>query len=171
MDGDEYFVSWDERLIPEKLEKPFPCPDKTIGANIKDEITVQDLIREFTASEHLVGRINNLFIDWAKLAGASSSECRQLAKLFNQSVDTAKHGGKVEISKHLTVNYDNLFLIYLLLVGSRQRGRRTTAPWKNDRANEKAAFQGNCGYDDKIQRTKQHAHANRSESYILFYKR
>lgn len=105
LDGDEYFVSWDERLIPEKLEKPFPCPDKTIGANIKDEITVQDLIREFTASEHLVGRINNLFIDWAKLAGASSSECRQLAKLFNQSVDTAKHGGKVEISKHLTVNY------------------------------------------------------------------
>lgn len=101
LDGDEYFVCWDERMIPEAEGRPLPSPDKTIGANTKEDVTLQDLIREFSETDHMIGRINNLFMKWADLKGANSQECRDLAKMFNQSVDQAKHGGKVDISQHL----------------------------------------------------------------------
>lgn len=100
LDGDEYFVCWDEKLIPKRTMDPHPAP---IKAKIEQrEITLDDLVMEFSHNDHLVGQINNLFMKWADLNGALSEECQQLAIMFNQSVDQAKHGtGNVEVSDHL----------------------------------------------------------------------
>jgi hypothetical protein len=81
---------------------PHPAP---IKAKVeKKDITLDDLIMEFSHNDHLVGQINNLFMKWADLNGALSEECQQLALMFNQSVDQAKHGtGNVAVSDHLRV--------------------------------------------------------------------
>ena len=96
-------MCWDEDLIPLATMDPHPPPTKSIIKN-DVEITLDDLVKEFSHVDHLVGQINNLFMKWADLKGALSDECQQLAIMFNQSVDQAKHGGSVDVSDHLRVS-------------------------------------------------------------------
>ena len=93
--------------------EPHPVPNK--AKTQKKEITLDDLILEFSHNDHLVGQINNLFMKWADLNGALSEECQQLAIMFNQSVDQAKHGtGNVEVSDHLRVKINSPFVKIIL---------------------------------------------------------
>ena len=104
LDGDEYFVCWDQKLIPPKEHKPMKQTVNESKSNQKEDIKINDLIEEFSHSDSQMGRINNLYMKWADLKGANCSECRQLAEQFATSVDQAKHGGGARITQYLTVN-------------------------------------------------------------------
>lgn len=76
LDGDEYFVCWDQTLIPTRENKPMKEPVKDAKSNKQDEIKLNHLITEFAESDSQMGRINNLYMRWADLNGADCRECR-----------------------------------------------------------------------------------------------
>lgn len=57
-------------------------------------ITHQDRLEYFARySSVSLGRVKNLYLDWAKLKGPMSPECQQLNRLFSQCVD----GNRIKI--------------------------------------------------------------------------
>lgn len=100
LDGDEFFVSWDQRLVPTVTEKPMD-PIVRAVCHEKHDITKEDLIDRFCKSESHIGLVNKIYNGWAEEVGAGSPECRKLAKVFSEAVDQAKHGGKVNIPSRL----------------------------------------------------------------------
>ena len=100
LDGDKYFVCWDEELVPED-EVP-PCQYPAAKPKRKDNITRADCVRYFSRySNATVGKLDHLFECWADAKGVDSSECEAIAALFSRAIDAAKTGEKVKISKHL----------------------------------------------------------------------
>jgi hypothetical protein len=80
-------VCWDRDLIPDKLSQPAQYPGgkelQTFRA-ITDDDRLEYFARYNNAS---LGRVKNLFLDWARLGGPMSAECQQLNRLFSQCVD------------------------------------------------------------------------------------
>lgn len=80
-------MCWDADLIPNTLSQPAHYPGG------KEPI----MFRPITDDERLVyfagytnaslGRVKNLFLDWARLKGPMSAECQQLNRLFSMCVD------------------------------------------------------------------------------------
>ena len=88
---------------------------------------------------------------WADLNGALSEECQQLAIMFNQSVDQAKHGtGNVEVSDHLRVKNSSIIRISEHLVMPRQRTRNCEDSISNGCRNKETAIQSNVGISTAI---------------------
>ena len=82
-DGDEYFVCWDQNLVPKKEQAPMKPPDKSAKANKKEKVELANLIREFAESDSLMGRVNNLYMRWADVkADINCNECRSKFKLY-----------------------------------------------------------------------------------------
>ena len=102
LDGDEYFVCWDEQLIPRKLREPYNYPPvenrNTVAAT--REMMISYLSKQ-NQSSSMMGKINNQFQYFAGLKGVNCTECEQLGKLFSRSVDQTKTGDIVKIPKHL----------------------------------------------------------------------
>lgn len=61
LDGDEYFVTWDKRLIPQKEAKPLPPTEKIIRDDDRvppDGITVDLIIEQFAKCDPKMGLID-----------------------------------------------------------------------------------------------------------------
>ena len=102
LDGDKYFVCWDEQLIPRKLREPYSYPsveNRNIVTATR-ETTISYLSKQNQPSS-MMGKINNNFQYFAALKGVDCTECEQLGKLFSRSVDQTKTGDLVKIPKHL----------------------------------------------------------------------
>ncbi|KAF4628609.1 hypothetical protein G7Y89_g9545 [Cudoniella acicularis] len=93
LDGDKFFVCWDRDLIPEKLSQPahYPGGKEPVTFNaITDDDRLVYFAKYTNAS---LGRVKNLFLDWARINGPMSEQCQQLNRLFSTCVD----GNRIKI--------------------------------------------------------------------------
>ncbi|XP_045213518.2 uncharacterized protein LOC123564206 [Mercenaria mercenaria] len=102
LDGDRYFVTWDEQLIPGSVRPPYDYP----GTNTKPEgtITEEKIIAYFARqneTQKLVGRVDKYYNRWANIKGPTSTECERLGQLFSKVIDSSKTGEAVEIPRGL----------------------------------------------------------------------
>jgi hypothetical protein len=96
LDGDQYFVSWDQALIPRQVVPPYSYPsskEKSLPV-----VTQNDIIDSFCRyNVSLVGKIDFAFNYWADRKGMASIECEQLNTLFSRAIDSAKTGENVRL--------------------------------------------------------------------------
>ena len=117
LSGNKLFVSWDDKLIPNKITSPCPYPPKRTPASLKAatflpccELLKTKLspdwraregrqeIREYFASfkEDLREKIDTTYMKYAAASGPSSKECRKLSKMFYQATDLTQDRVAVE---------------------------------------------------------------------------
>lgn len=95
LDGDEYFVCWDERLHSIKNQIPMDFP-KAKKKRLESDITVPDIV-EFIANYiqndnlGIIANTHLVFADYER-DGIFSSSCLQLAKMHSDAVDFPKTG-------------------------------------------------------------------------------
>jgi len=90
-------VTWDAEIIPRVVSQPAAYP------GVKEPITFHqvtdddraDFFARYTNAS--LGRVKNLYLKWARLKGALSSECQQLNRLFSQCVD----GNRIKVPPFL----------------------------------------------------------------------
>ena len=101
LDGDEYFVSWNPRLIPpithDAMEYGALPEAKQNDINIEK---VKDYFITYMESENL-GTIANLHLMHSDLNGIFSEEALELAELHSEAVDYAKTGKPVKVPYRL----------------------------------------------------------------------
>ncbi|XP_061186848.1 uncharacterized protein LOC133194972 [Saccostrea echinata] len=104
LDGDEYFVCWDERLYTFENENPmdFPKAEKTklvSDVRLKD---IVDFLANYIKNDNL-GIIANAHLALAdsEEEGVFSSHCLELAKLHSEAVDFPKTGKCPRIGKDI----------------------------------------------------------------------
>ncbi len=99
LDGDCYFVSWDEDLIPSKVVPPYDYP--AAPSPPLDNIGRKEMIHNFCVyNPFLVGKIHKLFNYYADRKGVACSECKTLSALFARAIDAAKTGENVKVQGH-----------------------------------------------------------------------
>ncbi|KAI1821308.1 RNA dependent RNA polymerase-domain-containing protein [Xylaria intraflava] len=97
LDGDTFFVCWDEDLMPSKMAEPAEYPGAREPVSFKG-ITDDDRLQFFAQySSASLGRVKNLYLDWAKVKGPMAPECQQLNRLFSQCVD----GNRIKVPPNL----------------------------------------------------------------------
>lgn len=97
LDGDEYFISWNQHLIP-----PHTCnPMEYLKAQeINEKIVNVDKVKEYFIrymESGDLGTIANLHLIHADLKGIFSDEALILARLHSDAVDYAKTGKPVKV--------------------------------------------------------------------------
>ena len=100
LDGDQYFVCWDEGLIAPRVEKPYSYPSEDVHET-SAKITTEILIDYFACQRNNMGKIDSYYKYWANKEGAGCPKCQTLGQLFSRSVDATKTGDVVSISPHL----------------------------------------------------------------------
>ncbi|XP_057317089.1 uncharacterized protein LOC130662285 [Hydractinia symbiolongicarpus] len=93
LDGDKFFVCWDERLIPARTARSHDY----IGAPNKKEghVTYEKLIKYFSIQNEamkVTSLLANLYDYWVDLKGAGSEECERIGVLFGRAIDATKSG-------------------------------------------------------------------------------
>ena len=106
LDGDLYFVSWDESLIPPQVDEPMDY--KGLPAKVKtNPITCEDLKKFmiFFIRNDQLGAIANTHVAFADQleAGVRDPACMALAKLFSLAVDFPKTGYVARIPKEVRI--------------------------------------------------------------------
>ena len=80
-------MTWDKDIIPSTISQAAEYP------GVKEPITFKPISGDDRAeyfakyTNASLGRVKNLYLKWARLKGAMSSECQQLNRLFSQCVD------------------------------------------------------------------------------------
>lgn len=104
LDGDVYFASWDESLIPSEEYKPMDYAAKPL-IQLDRNVTIEDMQEHF--ANHIVndtlGIIDNSHLAFADQEPdmARSHKCLQLAELHATAVDFSKTGVAAEIPLEL----------------------------------------------------------------------
>lgn len=91
------FVCWDPDLIPSKLSRPaqYPGAREPLRFNpITDDDRLVYFARYTNAS---LGRVKNLYLDWARARGPMAEQCQELNRLFSQCVD----GNRIKVPPKL----------------------------------------------------------------------
>jgi len=129
LDGDLYFVIWDQNLIPNyqappiefialhkqsnyvdsNEEEPEPFMNEVKNLDDDDELVADmDLAKRVKPFVNFIrydqlGRVANLHLAWADFSkdGVFSQECESLAKLHSIAADFPKSGKRVVIPSHL----------------------------------------------------------------------
>lgn len=100
LDGDQYFVSWDDGLAVLHTAEPYEYPSVD-AMESSTEITRSMLIDYFAGHRNSMGKIDTCYKYWADRKGAGCNECVELGKLFSRSVDASKTGDHVSIPDRL----------------------------------------------------------------------
>ncbi|PFX23271.1 uncharacterized protein LOC111333194 [Stylophora pistillata] len=101
LDGDKFFVCWDEELVPKKETEPSQYPAAKPAK--RTNLTHDDFLKYFAKySNAVVSKLDNLFDRWADSKGISSAECQIVARLFSRAIDAAKTGERVKITEHIS---------------------------------------------------------------------
>jgi hypothetical protein len=90
-------VCWDPDLVPTILSEPAQYPgakEPVKFAEINDNDRLEYFARYTNAS---LGRVKNLYLDWARLKGPMSAECQELNRLFSTCVD----GNRIKVPSTL----------------------------------------------------------------------
>ncbi|KAJ2897737.1 hypothetical protein MKZ38_004413 [Zalerion maritima] len=97
LDGDTFFVSWDTDIIPSLLSQPAHYPGAREPIKFK-LITDDDRLVYFAKYNNVsLGKVKNLYLDWARVKGPMSPECQELNRLFSQCVD----GNQIKVPQKL----------------------------------------------------------------------
>ncbi|KAF4959413.1 hypothetical protein FSARC_10738 [Fusarium sarcochroum] len=97
LDGDQFFVCWDQDLIPSTISTPALYPggrEPLLFRPITDDDRLVYFARYTNAS---LGQVKNLYLDWARATGPMSAQCQELNRLFSQCVD----GNRIKIPDKL----------------------------------------------------------------------
>ena len=94
LDGDMYFISWDQNLIPESVEDPMLY---SIPKPPNQEVRIEDIISFFVnyTNNDVLGRIDNshlAFADQDSKEFALNPNCKKLTLIHATAVDYAKNG-------------------------------------------------------------------------------
>ena len=108
LSGNKLFVSWDDKLIPNKIASPCAYPLNSTPGGLKAAVFLpccvlfktklspdwraregRQEIREYFASfkDDLTVKIDTTYMKYAAAFGPSSKECRELSKMFYQATD------------------------------------------------------------------------------------
>ncbi|GAN07814.1 RNA-dependent RNA polymerase 1 [Mucor ambiguus] len=105
LDGDDYTVYWDPRLIPSGNYEAMdytPAPPKLV-----DEVKIKDIIKFFVnyISNDNLGQIANAHLATADQSpiGARDGRCIRLAQLHSEAVDFPKSGKPAKLTSDLRV--------------------------------------------------------------------
>ena len=91
------FVCWDPDLIPSKVAQAANYQGAKEPITF-EKITYDDRLKYFAGYTNAsLGRVKNLFMDWARSKGPMSSECQELNHLFSRCVD----GNRIKVPRHL----------------------------------------------------------------------
>ncbi|PUZ77534.1 hypothetical protein GQ55_1G380000 [Panicum hallii var. hallii] len=106
LDGDIYFVSWDQSLIPCRMRDPMdytPAPAETLDHDVTIE-EIEEYFTNYIVNESLgiIANAHVVFADKERLK-AESLPCIELAKLFSVAVDFPKTGVPALIPPELRV--------------------------------------------------------------------
>lgn len=106
LDGDIYFVSWDQSLIPARQVSPMEYAAAP-AENLDHDVTIEEIHEYFTNyivndSLGIIANAHTVFADKEPLK-AESEPCLELAKLFSIAVDFPKTGIPAEIPPQLYV--------------------------------------------------------------------
>uniref|UniRef100_A0A0G4FYX3 Uncharacterized protein n=1 Tax=Chromera velia CCMP2878 TaxID=1169474 RepID=A0A0G4FYX3_9ALVE len=99
LDGDQFFVCWDPRLIPPRVSPAYTYPSADVQPLVGG-VTLQALADYFgrqNETRRTVGLIDTLFCRWRDEKGPGSMECEYLGKLFSRAIDAAKTGETVRV--------------------------------------------------------------------------
>lgn len=91
------FVCWDPDLIPSTISTPALYPggrDPITFRSITDDDRLVYFAKYNNAS---LGKVKNLYLDWARATGPMSAQCQELNRLFSQCVD----GNRIRIPEKL----------------------------------------------------------------------
>ncbi|KAI3914603.1 hypothetical protein MKW92_017863 [Papaver armeniacum] len=106
LDGDVYFVCWDQELIPLRQVEPMDY-DASPAIELDHDVQIEEVEEYFANymindSLGVIANTHTAFADKEQLK-AESKECIELAKLFSIAVDFPKTGVPAEIPSHLRV--------------------------------------------------------------------
>ncbi|KAJ4386854.1 hypothetical protein N0V93_009752 [Gnomoniopsis smithogilvyi] len=105
LDGDDFFVLWDERLLPKQWNYPpmHHDADSSAANDLPHDISINDMCAFF--AQHMkndsVGLVATAHVAWADKLGPQSEKCIQLAKLHSMAVDYIKAGKPASMHKSL----------------------------------------------------------------------
>ena len=102
LDGDKFFITWDQRLVPPKTRQSHDYTPADIPE--EGEVTLEKMIHYFSIqneAKKTTGVLANLYESWADLKGPCCNECEQIGKLFGRAIDATKTGEKIIIPKWL----------------------------------------------------------------------
>ncbi|KAK3121279.1 hypothetical protein QOZ80_8BG0650010 [Eleusine coracana subsp. coracana] len=106
LDGDVYFVTWDENLIPpgKRSCDPMdysPAEAKLLQRNVQQHDIIDFFLKNMTSDN--IGRISNAHVVHADISkkGAKDEKCLQLAELAATAVDSHKTGKNVTMPSYL----------------------------------------------------------------------
>ncbi|OMO70271.1 RNA-dependent RNA polymerase, eukaryotic-type [Corchorus capsularis] len=108
LDGDNYYVCWDRKLIPLMSKPPLSYDSSAVDPNDPSSsipVSVENIkenFLNFVVSDQ-VGKISNYHMAFAdsEIDGANSPQCKKLAELFAVDIDCAKTGKSVKIPEDL----------------------------------------------------------------------
>lgn len=105
LDGDLYFISWDENIIPKKVVDPF---DYQSISDMKEKKKVnENSIKDIFVKSHSLidqtGLIFNSHMAFAEQGSLDCKECQDLVLAFKKNVGGAKHGEFVKKEDILNV--------------------------------------------------------------------
>ncbi|MCL7025086.1 hypothetical protein MKW94_007557 [Papaver nudicaule] len=106
LDGDVYFVCWDQELIPPRQIEPMDY-DASPAMELNHDVQIEEVEEYFANymindSLGVIANTHTAFADKEQLM-AESEQCIELAKLFSIAVDFPKTGVPAEIPPHLRV--------------------------------------------------------------------
>ncbi|KAK8074926.1 hypothetical protein PG997_009589 [Apiospora hydei] len=105
LDGDDYFVFWDPRLIPEEWNHPPLNHDVIKPEELSRDVRIDDIIRFFVEyiKNDSLGAIAHAHVAMADRLpnGPKSDACIELAKLHSNAVDYVKTGRKAHLTSKL----------------------------------------------------------------------
>ncbi|KAI4137322.1 MAG: hypothetical protein LQ341_005190, partial [Variospora aurantia] len=97
LDGDKFFVCWDPDLVPSTVAQAANYQGPPEPVTFK-KITHEDRLAYFAGYTNAsLGRVKNLYLDWARLRGSLSAQCQELNHLFSRCVD----GNRIKVPPHL----------------------------------------------------------------------
>ena len=99
LDGDQYFVCWDENLIVQSTCEPYdylPSDSKRTS-----QLEMVEYFAQQNEQSRTMSKIDAYYKYWADKKGIRCKECAELGMHFAYSVDSAKTGVKVCIPQHL----------------------------------------------------------------------
>ncbi|KAK4442628.1 RNA dependent RNA polymerase-domain-containing protein [Podospora aff. communis PSN243] len=97
LDGDTFFVSWDKDIVPSTVSQAAEYPGAREPISFKP-ITDDDRLVYFARYNNAsLGRVKNLYLDWARVRGPMSPQCQELNRLFSTCVD----GNRIKVPPKL----------------------------------------------------------------------
>jgi RNA-dependent RNA polymerase len=107
LDGDSYFVSWNENLINNLKKRNVKPQEETKGmgqVNRLKDIKMKDIVNSYIEymkndTIALISNMHTAFADNDLVNGAYNEKCMKLAELFSIAIDAPKHGNFVRLEE------------------------------------------------------------------------